>query len=82
MTKSARTLMQMLKRRDGVNGTVVALAGVCAVVLLALFVQTLHVAIERGEALRERQRVALHTAVAKVLPIDAEVSDARTDGNR
>lgn len=72
----------MVKRRDGVNGVVAAFAAVCAIVLLALFVQTLHVAIERGNALRERQRLALHAPVRQVLADDTQVSNARIGGSR
>lgn len=82
MKTSARTLLLILKRRDGANGVVATLAGVCAGVLLALFVQTLHVAIERGDALRERQRLALRNMAAPVLRIDTQVSDARIEASR
>lgn len=72
----------MVKHRDGVNGVVATLAGVCAIVLLALFVQTLQVAIERGNALRERQRIAQHTPVGQGLAGETQISDARIDATR
>lgn len=82
MKKPAPTLLQMVKYRDGVNGIVAVLAGVCAIVLLALFVQTLHVAIERGDALREHQRLARYAPARQVLATDTQVSDARIDTSR
>lgn len=82
MNQPARTFLHALKRRDGANGIVAALAGICAIVLLALFVQTLHVAIEHGDALRERQRLGLHAAAGQMRSTDTQVSDARIAPSR
>lgn len=82
VNRVARTLLRRLRHRDGVNGTVAALAGVCAIVLLALFVQTLQVAVERGAALRQRQHLSLQASAAPVLRDDTRVSDARIDTGR
>jgi hypothetical protein len=71
MLDSARRILQSAQTREGVHPWGLALAGLCAIVLLALFVQTLNASIARGETLRAQQRAALHMPAARVAATQA-----------
>lgn len=82
MIQLTRRVLRGFERHTGVGGVVLALALTCAVVLLALYVHILNVSIERGQALRERQRLAQHAAAAPLLAAGLPVSDDRLDAGR
>ena len=77
MIRRTRQVLRALERRTGVGGVVLALALTCAVVLLALYVHILNVSIERGQALREQQRLARHAAAPTLIAGGLPVSDDR-----
>jgi len=77
MLDSTRRLLQLAQTRDGVNPVVFALAGLCAIVLLVFYVQTLNASIARGEALRAQQRAGLQMPAVKLAstrPVDESAS--------
>lgn len=71
MLDSARRVLQLAQTRVGVHPLVLALAGLCAIVLLVLYVQTLNASIARGETLRAQQRAALHMPAVRVAATQA-----------
>lgn len=75
MSPHIRSWRRRLTRRNGANPALLGIAGVLALLLLALYVQTLHVAIARGEVLRAQQRATLR---APDLPLAMPTAAAPT----
>ncbi len=65
MNQSTRNFIRALERGTGVSVVVLLMAGICATVLLALYVHTLNLSIDRGLALRAQQQAALRMPAAR-----------------